>query len=270
VKITVVHGIRQYRGAPAEAVPFYEREWTSALAACPTLPPATVPFRLRVAYYSHLLIEPGAQGGRLEPDAQAMLGEFLAESTGPVDDDGAQGPLTLGPRAAGAWAAEAWHRTGLNVPRFLTRFFAEVAAFLRIGEGFTPKADIIASVAADMDGADIVIAHSLGSVVAYETLWATGIEVPTLVTVGSPLAVPQIFDRLTPAPVASRGAKPPGVGRWCNIADIGDIVAIPIGGIARHFDGLDRDRHDTIGLDPHKLASYLSCKELGDALQRRS
>jgi hypothetical protein len=79
MRITVVHGIRQCRGEPAEAVPYYEHEWAKALAACPTLPPATVPFSLRAAYYSHLLIEPGAQGGQLEPDTQAMLDEFLAE-----------------------------------------------------------------------------------------------------------------------------------------------------------------------------------------------
>jgi hypothetical protein len=143
-----------------------------------------------------------------------------------------------------------------------------VAAFLRTGAGFTPKADVIASVAADIEGADVVIAHSLGSVVAYETLWATGMTVPTLVTVGSPLAVPQIFHRLSPAPVEGRGARPPGVGRWCNIADVGDVVAIPIGGVAKNFDGLEADLHDTIApINPHKLTSYLRCRALGTALE---
>lgn len=268
MKIAVVHGIRQYRGEPADAVPFYTDQWSKALTACPTLPAAAASFDLRAAYYSHLLIEPGAQGGRLDPDAQSMLDAFLADVGGPVDDEGAQGPLTLGARAASAGLAEAWNRSGLDLPRFLTRFFAEVAAFLRTGAGFTPKADIIASVAADIEGADVVIAHSLGSVVAYETLWATGIAVPTLVTVGSPLAVPQIFPRLTPAPVEGRGARPSGVGRWCNLADVGDVVAIPIGGIARNFDGLDADLHDTIApINPHKLTSYLQCQAIGEALE---
>jgi hypothetical protein len=106
MKIAVVHGIRQFRGEPADAVPFYTEQWSQALAACPTLPPSAASFELRAAYYSHLLIEPGVQGGRLEPDAQAMLDAFLSDAAGPIDDEGAQGPLTLGARVAGVGIAK--------------------------------------------------------------------------------------------------------------------------------------------------------------------
>jgi hypothetical protein len=75
----------------------------------------------------------------------------------------------------------------------------------------------------------VVIAHSLGTVVAYETLCATGDhEVRALVTLGSPLGIPNlIFDRLDPGPVGGIGRWPgPHQLVWTNIADRGDIVAL--------------------------------------------
>jgi hypothetical protein len=80
----------------------------------------------------------------------------------------------------------------------------------------------------------VIVAHSLGSVVAYEALCANPHwPVHTLVTLGSPLGVPNlIFDRLQPAPApradeaGPRGVWPVGVRRWTNIADSGDIVAL--------------------------------------------
>jgi hypothetical protein len=79
----------------------------------------------------------------------------------------------------------------------------------------------------------VVVAHSLGSVVAYEALCAHP-EWPVrgLVTLGSPLGIQNlIFDRLVPTPAAGgisepAGAWPGGVRAWTNIADIGDAVAL--------------------------------------------
>lgn len=75
----------------------------------------------------------------------------------------------------------------------------------------------------------VVVAHSLGSVVAYEALCSTpDHRVAALVTLGSPLGIPNlIFDRLDPTPVDGAAAWP---GRselvWTNIADSGDVVAL--------------------------------------------
>lgn len=79
----------------------------------------------------------------------------------------------------------------------------------------------------------VIVAHSLGSVVAYEALCARpGHGVRALVTVGSPLGIGNlVFDRLEPAPVAL-GGKPLGVWPggpdlvWTNLADNGDVVAL--------------------------------------------
>ena len=112
---------------------------------------------------------------------------------------------------------------------------------------------------------DVVIAHSLGSVVAYETLWAYPQQrVDLLVTVGSPLAMPGVvIDRLQPDALHKRGARPPGVARWVNIADVGDIVAVPRDGLALYFDGVEADTDVVIGdWDFHTAQSYLGCAEL--------
>ncbi|KAF1685258.1 alpha/beta hydrolase [Pseudoxanthomonas broegbernensis] len=79
----------------------------------------------------------------------------------------------------------------------------------------------------------VVVAHSLGTVVAFNVLRhigaAQGWKVPTLVTVGSPLAVTRIRDSLG-KPIA----RPECVGRWINAMDERDVVALyPL--TARHF-----------------------------------
>jgi hypothetical protein len=77
----------------------------------------------------------------------------------------------------------------------------------------------------------VVVAHSLGSVVAYEVLCAVpGPAGQSLVTLGSPLGLPNlIFDRLQPEPRPRgngvRGHWPGSVRAWTNIADAGDVVA---------------------------------------------
>jgi pimeloyl-ACP methyl ester carboxylesterase len=102
----------------------------------------------------------------------------------------------------------------------------------------------------------VVIAHSLGSYITYETLHACPeLEVELLVTVGSPLRVPSLARRLDPALRAGRGAKPAGVRRWVNIADMGDLVAVPpkLGEVFP----VDADETTDNGLDFHGLGGYL-------------
>jgi pimeloyl-ACP methyl ester carboxylesterase len=87
----------------------------------------------------------------------------------------------------------------------------------------------------------VVVGHSLGSVVAYEALHALdasgasagprdgrGHRVRALVTLGSPLGIRNlIFDRLQPPPDGDRGAWPGGPGLvWTNVVDAGDVVAL--------------------------------------------
>lgn len=113
-----------------------------------------------------------------------------------------------------------------------------------------------------------MIAHSLGSVVTYETLWGRReLEIDLLITLGSPLALPDVvFPKLHPAPEHGKGRRPPGVRRWINIADPGDFIAIPRG-LARFFDGIDTDLTTPIGVfDTHKVTGYLCCTTTAAAL----
>jgi pimeloyl-ACP methyl ester carboxylesterase len=69
---------------------------------------------------------------------------------------------------------------------------------------------------------DLVVAHSLGTIVAYQVLAGRPELTPALITIGSPLATPLAFDRLRPAPVDGVGVWPGGVRSWTNVAAVGD------------------------------------------------
>jgi hypothetical protein len=73
----------------------------------------------------------------------------------------------------------------------------------------------------------VLIGHFLGSVVAYEALFANhNWNVDTFVSLGSPLGIRNlIYDRLQPPPSGGVGRRP-DVARWVNVADRGDVVAL--------------------------------------------
>lgn len=72
----------------------------------------------------------------------------------------------------------------------------------------------------------IVVAHSLGTIVAYNLLMNRQPvnNVKALITLGSPLGIKAIYDRL-PSDVSPRKA-PPVVGQWDNLRDERDTVAL--------------------------------------------
>ncbi|OXM56451.1 antibiotic ABC transporter ATP-binding protein [Amycolatopsis thailandensis] len=115
----------------------------------------------------------------------------------------------------------------------------------------------------------VVVAHSLGSVVAYEALCANPRwPVTDFVTVGSPLGLRSvIFDRLDPAPVDGAGVWPAGVRRWTNIADPGDVVALA-GVLADRFGDRVVDVPITNGARMHDLLRYLTAPSVGTAVAR--
>jgi hypothetical protein len=117
----------------------------------------------------------------------------------------------------------------------------------------------------------VMIGHSLGSVVAYEYLCQAPGAVKLLVTVGSPLGIPNVvFDRLTPAPVAGTGTWPGRVAAWVNVADEDDIVALRKD-LAPLFPGGAPgvrvvDQLVDNGDEPHAIGRYLSARQTGSAL----
>lgn len=103
----------------------------------------------------------------------------------------------------------------------------------------------------------VVVAHSLGSVVAYWLLTEMGSDssVPLLVTAGSPLGGESVKRRL-PSPLG----MPAGVEAWLNVSDPRDPVAIhgELGGSTfpadiDNFSDIDNKAHG-----PHSIVGYLS------------
>jgi hypothetical protein len=82
-----------------------------------------------------------------------------------------------------------------------------------------------------LKGPTVVIAHSLGSIIAFRLLREAKEQaiVPLLVTLGSPLGITAVKQRLQPHPLT----VPSGVARWLNGSDERDYVAL--------YSRLDRD-----------------------------
>lgn len=105
---------------------------------------------------------------------------------------------------------------------------------------------------------ELVLAHSLGSVVAYEVLRDSSDSVPLLVTLGSPLGLPSVLKRVR-ADAGTGRASRPNVGRWVNFAAADDPVSIRRA-LADSFDGVE-DHHlpaGTLTDVPHRRSRYLT------------
>jgi hypothetical protein len=113
----------------------------------------------------------------------------------------------------------------------------------------------------------LVIAHSLGSVVAYEVLCELrGHVAPTFITLGSPLGLPNIiFDRLYPKPTANKGVWPGDARSWINITDRHDIIAA-VKDLAPLFGDKVRDVHISNEAQAHDVQPYLTAQESGTAI----
>ncbi|WAZ21027.1 hypothetical protein STRCI_002181 [Streptomyces cinnabarinus] len=105
--------------------------------------------------------------------------------------------------------------------RFLIGILKQVRRYLTEDE---TRDRVQCSVAeAVTDDTRVLVAHSLGSVIAYEALCAhPEWPVRALVTLGSPLGIPGVvLDRLRPS-----ATWPPVLREWTNICDRADVVAL--------------------------------------------
>ena len=95
--------------------------------------------------------------------------------------------------------------------------------------------DLVADALLDAwrDGARIlVIGHSMGSVVAWDTLWAlsrrqhSDLRVDQFLTLGSPLGLNFMRHRLLGAREKGPLQYPDNIRRWVNLAAVGDLTAL--------------------------------------------
>lgn len=73
----------------------------------------------------------------------------------------------------------------------------------------------------------ILVSHSLGTVIAWKVLstYQRRLEIPTFITLGSPLGMEVLKDELKKSMGIKQFNKPPCVTRWYNFADPLDMVA---------------------------------------------
>jgi hypothetical protein len=103
------------------------------------------------------------------------------------------------------------------------RTFKDVYAYF-FGGSKEAMRRVVREALGGIDGPVVMIGHSLGSIIAYDVLRersSAALEVPLLVTVGSPLGVKEVQDLVerpleVPTPVAS----------WRNASDARDLVAM--------------------------------------------
>jgi len=145
----------------------------------------------------------------------------------------------------------------------LDRLLAQAAAYFQNGDiRRAARARLEALVGPDTE---VVVAHSLGTVVAYEALAAhPEWDVTGFVTMGSPLGGPRILDLLDPVPVDGRGRFPSGVAQWVNIRNADDPACL------RHlpeaFDGPVVERLVDNGHRVHDPEPYLNNPTTGSAI----
>jgi hypothetical protein len=138
----------------------------------------------------------------------------------------------------------------------------------------------------------LLLGHSLGSVVAYDTLWelthvdeSSG-DVPLLMTLGSPLATHFVQRSLKGAQEVGVQRYPHNIRRWVNLTARGDTTALqprvkPLYGemvelklvdSIEDFVEFDNFFRSSLGLNPHEAYGYLAqpllAQIVGDWLER--
>lgn len=125
----------------------------------------------------------------------------------------------------------------------------------------------------------MLIAHSMGSIIAYDVMRQLeddgGVNVEHLVTIGSPLGLPIVADKIRREFGATR--TPGNVGRWTNLADPGDKVALdcnladeftPANGVGV-TDVLVHNQYVNLrnNANNHKSYGYLRAPEVSDLIR---
>lgn len=276
--IVYVHGIGRH--APPDQL---KLDWDLALFG------KDLGERSRMAYWSDLLHSPVAPGGRTvrrsRADAEGTLDvAALLADAGLDKNDQAAGDFALN-LLRGLGVAEAIpgaHGAGkkvLPLPGFLRKpisrvfiesFVSDAAAyFFRAGIRSRIRKRLVEQLQLPKGQPVTIVAHSQGSIVAYEVLSAMaqdGLALDALVTIGSPLGIREVQDFVDPDSLAI----PTVVTRWVNFADLLDPVALDKG-LASDFKArppatikiqdemiVNTASRQLVGFNPHSAVGYLA------------
>ena len=244
----------------------------------------------RMAFYGYLFLERGQQGadtGELGAEAQALAAEWLrnvAERSRDAEErdeasraiasssteDVAQGTGAVAGGLIRGLTRVSWFADPIfGATAFVHKALRQVTRYLQ-DPHIRPKAQ---ELVLDLIGPEtrVIIAHSLGTVVAWEALHRRPASLPLFLTLGSPLGLRHvIYDKLWPHPPTF----PPGVERWVNVADRDDFIASEPNlaklfprskGAIGQFDGTWTVDN---GASPHNAEFYLGKEMIGEAVAR--
>ena len=160
-----------------------------------------------------------------DPDEQAVLlsiasrvdSHVIGSRTGDKQAAGVRGFILPLPEPLRRW-----------ITRKLTRAFArDVNDYLFVEERRRIMRQSLIDRLASGGGPFVVVAHSQGTMIAYDVLSEMKhLDVPLFVTIGSPLGIQEVQDRLKRFTNQKRLAIPQCVKRWVNVYDDNDPVAV--------------------------------------------
>ena len=192
---------------------------------------------------------------------------------------------------------DAWPFLGRRLaPHHTRRLLHEANRYLkdRDGVGSAVRGVLRATLEAAWRDGDrvLLIGHSLGSVIAYDTLWelthvqrSSG-EVSLLMTLGSPLATRFVQRSVQGARETNARRYPHNVRRWVNLSARGDTTALQprvrplyqqmldlkLVDAIEDFVGFDNFFRGSLGLNAHEAYGYLAqplfADIVGDWLER--
>lgn len=132
----------------------------------------------------------------------------------------------------------------------------------------------------------LIIAHSMGSVIAYDTLWELSHQDLSsarvdLLTLGSPLGLRYVQKRLQGYTNNGAAHYPTNIRNWSNLSSVGDVVAVDrqfhddfaemldlglVENIDDHCEGIYNYFHNEQGLNCHRSYGYLVNPAVGSLI----
>jgi hypothetical protein len=131
----------------------------------------------------------------------------------------------------------------------------------------------------------VLIGHSFGSVIAYDAMWelsrgSADKQIDVFLTMGSPLTMTYIRERLLGADLPVTERYPQGIRRWLNLTAVGEVTSqnrkledcfaeMKLQGLVEAIDddlGLINQFHGPDGLNVHKCYGYFASKTVGSTL----
>jgi hypothetical protein len=277
-RLVFVHGMRQ-EGRPTDALLTSWKDslygtWESLGLTKPAVTPEMPYFgdvldRLtRELHGGGNVIGRGGLGGTPSPVEEEMIREFAAAYG--VEDAEVRAELgsevvSRGP-ANWEWVQAVGRVLERRVPLFRkigVSLVVQVDAYLNRPHITEAVDDIVAPLF--KPGPVVIVSHSLGTIVSYRLLRRTNFaQVPLFVTLGSPLGINAVKDRISPPKLA----RPVQVGHWLNGTDGRDFVALYSRLDAQTFcTGIEnvadiRNRHE----DAHSIIDYLKDRRIAQAI----